>query len=97
MTQAEYERRFAANHRIEGFGVGVRQHMPCPFCAAADFMIVAILNPADAMARGATCRECHRSARFVFRGEPGAIAGEMVLTGGDDPPDFLPPMRRIRE
>jgi hypothetical protein len=95
-TRAEYDRRFAANQRLEGYGIGnVTQHMPCPFCAAPDFMVHHILDVEEVMSLGATCQECGRSLKAIFTRSEGTVHFELVQTGGDDAPDYLPVIRRL--
>jgi len=93
----EYTRRFNLNQRIEGYGLGnVHIHMPCPFCAAPDFIVYEMLEVETAMGVGATCKECERSAKALITAIAGGKSIEIVQTGGDDPPDWLTPkMRRL--
>ncbi len=98
MTVEEYHKRFMESQRVEGYGPEMKIHVPCPFCAAPDIMIHTLMETHEAYANGGKCQECGRSFRAVYSGgEPGKIAFEIVQTGGDDPPDFLPPMRRVYE
>ncbi len=94
----EYVRRFQANTRVEGQGVGnVFTHYPCPFCGAAEFMVAEVLQTRHVLSHGAECRECGRSskAEFIDTG-PSEVHMEMVQTGGPDCPEWLvPPMRRV--
>lgn len=89
----EYNRRYVANTRIDGHGMGVAQHLACPFCAGPDFMT---LRPVDMAMRNnltleETCKYCRRSLRAVFvrTGEGSEMRFEQ--TGGDDPPEWLQP------
>jgi hypothetical protein len=72
-------------------------HVPCPFCAAPEFVVCAIVGGAErAFEKGATCRECGRGCRAIFQRSPGSLGFEFVQTGGDEPPDWLTPqMRRV--
>jgi hypothetical protein len=94
---SEYNRRFALNQEITGFGItGVEQHTPCPFCAAPDFMVHKILETEEAFSKGAECRECGRSAKALFDRSTGGVRFEIVQTGGPEQPDWLvPKMRRV--
>lgn len=97
-TMQEYLDRFKANELTSGYGIlGVMQHMPCPFCAAAEFIVYRVLNVRDALARGATCNDCGRSAKALFTDSPpNGLSFEMVQTGGADQPEWLEPkMRRV--
>jgi hypothetical protein len=93
----DYERRFAANQQIDGYGLEVTSHSPCPFCAAPDWASWPILETEEVMQRESTCRECGRSGRFIFTvNTPDHKQFEFVQTGGADPPAWLqPPPRRI--
>lgn len=94
---SEYNRRFALNHKIDGFGlIGVEQHYPCPFCAAPDFIVSKILETEIKLAEGATCRECKRGAKALFDRSLGGVRFEIVQTEGPEQPAWLEPkMRRL--
>ncbi len=93
----EYLERFNANYRMWGRGIGnVHQSLPCPFCAAPDFMVFELLEAEDIFKRSATCQECGRSAKALFTDLPNGKLFEIVQTGGPPPPAWLsPPMRRL--
>lgn len=93
----EYNKRFMAAQEITGRGIeGTTMHMPCPFCCWPDWWVYAIIDMRRSMAEDfpKACGACGRSARFDVREENGGVIVEPVQTGGDPPPDFLPPMRR---
>ena len=94
---AEYLALFQSNQHIKGFGIGnVHIHMPCPFCAAADFLVYEILQCEVAMGKGATCRQCGRGAKTIYTRTPGSLSFEIVQTEGPDQPEWLKPkMRRL--
>lgn len=95
-SKEEYEKRYHANTRIEGFFAETTTIAPCPFCAAPDWLRMPILTTQEAMAEGATCKQCGRSARAVFTSEhPGHTQFELVQTGGLPPPPWLPFIRRV--
>lgn len=94
----EYLARFYLNRKVSGFGpLSVTVSCPCPFCSAADFMIFAVIDTEEAMAEGATCKECGRGAKAVLSSPAGGGKQfEIVQTSGDDQPEWLKPkMRRI--
>jgi hypothetical protein len=94
----EYTARFHQNQRIEGYGLDTTMVMPCPFCAAPDFMRWKILEVESAMHRGGTCKECGRSTKAIFQRSPSGVQFEIVQTGGPDQPEWLAPkMRRVEE
>jgi hypothetical protein len=95
-TQEEYEARHAENYRLSGHGIGnVHVHMPCPFCAAPEFLTYEILSMRDTLARGATCKECKRGMRAVFKSDDHSTGFELVQTAGADPAPWIPQMRRV--
>jgi hypothetical protein len=88
----EYMARFHHNEKIEGRGIGnVYTHTPCPFCAAADWLVFEVLQVEEKVSEGATCRECGRSARGLFYRRGHTTEFEMVQTGGTDAPPWLEP------
>jgi hypothetical protein len=96
-SKEEYEARFMANQEVVGFGPDVATIMPCPFCAAPLWLKLRIMDfEQKALQEGATCLECGRSAKgLVTHPQGGGVSVEMVQTGGDDPPPWIPPIRRI--
>jgi hypothetical protein len=95
----EYNTRFKSHQWVEGYLEQTTIHLPCPFCAAAEWMAVPLLDMRVAMARGAMCVACGRSAKTVFHTSGGnELRFEIVQTGGSDPPDWhreTIPIRRI--
>lgn len=90
----EYERLSTANLRYEGHGFDTTMVIPCPFCAAPDFHRVLIINSHEDLSREATCVHCGRSARMLITAAPGVTSGELVQTGGEDPPEWMQPWPR---
>lgn len=91
----EFAMRYHANYRTDGHGIGqTTVHMPCPFCAAPDWMNYRI---ADGLPDGDhRCDGCGRTARIVCHRGSTTTNLELVQTGGGDPPVWLePPPRRI--
>jgi hypothetical protein len=97
-TKAEYERRYNANSRVEGFGLTTAQVVPCPFCGAPEWSRWVIaelaLNDYKPMREERRCRECGRSARMEVRRDAGSLTSELVQTGGPDPAEYLRPWPR---
>jgi hypothetical protein len=89
----EYLERFARNNKISGYGMETTMHMPCPFCAAPDFLVYAITDTFKALDEGATCKHCDRSQATVeTRSEDGLqVRLAMFQTGGPDQPEWLTP------
>ena len=90
-TAEEFEARFTQNEKVSGYGMFVTVHLPCPFCAAAEFMVHRVVDVEASMRKGAVCRECGRGARAIFKK---SFSGNMttiqiVQTVGDDPPSFV--------
>ena len=88
---------------ITGRGVEVVTHLPCPGCAAPnwlDFPITAALNDYADVQQPSTCKECGRTFQMLIEvqgGGPsagGSTEARIVQTGGDDIPDYLPPIER---
>ncbi len=96
-SMAEYAERFHANQTITGFGLETTMHLPCPFCAAPDFMVYRVIDAESAMVEGATCSECKRGAAIEFSvNTPSNKQFELVQTSGDPQPDWLEPKMRRR-
>lgn len=88
MTKEEYEHRFALNNRITAYGLDTTIHMPCPFCAAADFAVYRFWAVEEVMREEHICGECKRGSRVIFEREGGGTIIRPVQTRGDDPPDY---------
>lgn len=94
-----YNRLFNERQRITGGGPSTRVHLPCPFCAAADWASWTVWpgdpdNVEVAMQRDVRCSACGRGARAISHRSGSGVTFEMVQTAGDDPAPYLPPMRR---
>lgn len=95
-TAEEYNQKFQANTRYTGVGLDTMIHTPCPFCAEPDFMNYKFMEVKEVMKKGATCKHCGRSVGVVFHvDQPGNVQFEFVLTGGDDPPEYMATIRRM--
>lgn len=96
-SQEEFLRRYIAGEKVEGKGVGnVYMTVPCPFCAAPDWLTWELLSVKEVMGTGATCKECGRGCKAIFNEDSGGVAFEIVQTGGNDPPEWMnPKMRRL--
>ncbi len=97
-TLEDYNALFNKNSRIEGFGIeGVTQVAACPFCAAPDWAKWRIMSVQEDMQQEHKCSHCGRSAKFLMEILDGGAGHqfELVQTGGAEPPDYLPPARRI--
>lgn len=104
-TLEEYNAKFMQGSEVTGYGMDVTQHLPCPFCAHPGFKelqpVAGIVDDRpniDAqMEAEATCENCGRSGRAVVTRDASGVSAEFVQTGGDDPPEYLPPMRRVED
>lgn len=97
-TREKYLRKFVKNQKITGSGIeDVRTHIPCAWCAEADFQVLSILGAEEEMQQEHTCKHCERSGKTIFIvNTPSNKQFEFVQTGGEDPPSWLePPPRRI--
>lgn len=90
-SREAYEQRFKASHKITGYGIAnVRIHMPCPFCAAPDWIVCGFLEVEAGYAAGAKCEECGRTARAIYIRQANGCSIEMVQTEGDLPDEWIP-------
>jgi bacterioferritin-associated ferredoxin len=93
---SEYLERFERNQVIDGWGLAVRVHLPCPFCAAPDFLVYRMTEVEAAMTHGAMCAACGRSAKALIIRAEGELSLEVVQTSGPDQPVWMvPKMRRL--
>lgn len=95
-TRQEYEARFMGAYAIEGKGIdGLRVRVPCPACAAPDFLTYGALDVETAWTAGAVCIECGRGFRAIFdHSVPMVTSWEIVQTRGDDVPPWCAARRR---
>lgn len=97
-THEEYLARTHANTKITGYGMEVRSHYPCPFCAAPNWAEHLLMEMKEVMSKPHICSECGRSAKLIFTEAPGSTSFEMVQTGGPPPPAyFTHNMRRVED
>ena len=81
---------FPESQKISGYGMDVTVHMPCPFCAAPEWMIFKILEQEEVSSKEHVCKECTRGARMIYTHDGPSTSFEVVQTQGPDSPDFVP-------
>lgn len=102
----EYVEQATKATLIDGYGLEVTTHMPCPWCAFKDFMLLqpaAGIIPGDdrpslevTMQTEHTCIRCGRKGKNIVERSEGGVSFEFVQTGGPDAPEWLqPPPRRV--
>jgi hypothetical protein len=97
----EWEERFYRHVLMSGGGYGqpCTLHLPCPFCAAPEFLVYRLSEAEQAIRNGGVCRHCARGTKAVAVSHPkmGQVY-EMVQTCGPDTPEWMEPrMRRVEE
>jgi hypothetical protein len=92
----EYQARLHENTKVTGQGIeGTRLHLPCPFCAAPEFLAFPILDQERMLRAGAVCRECGRGMRAVYERPNEALTRfYLVQTEGPPPAAWCPVRRR---
>jgi transcription elongation factor Elf1 len=86
-----YSRLYTERSQPSGYGLEVKQHFACPFCAHPDFWVAPLMDVPSVLTQEATCEHCGRSAKTLFENVMGGQHFELVQTGGDDPPEWLVP------
>lgn len=77
--------------------------MPCPACAAPEFIAAPVMVQQQAWEKGATCQHCHRTIRLAVKegfdpmNQQHFIDYNLVLVSGDDLPAWMPPKAFRRE
>jgi hypothetical protein len=94
LTKEELERRFKENYRIEGFGLDMTIHSPCPFCGAADFLTYKFWKFSQELTKETVCRDCGRGLLGIIKRAQGSIILEVEQTRGDDAPPYIPIPKR---
>jgi hypothetical protein len=89
-----YDLTFKQNQKLTGVGSRTTCHLPCPFCAAPDWMVYSVVDALAAFERGAVCEHCHRGARALVARVAGGVSYKFVQTCGAAPPSYLPAMPR---
>lgn len=100
-TLDEYNRLQMAGAIVGGFGPETYMTVPCPFCGEPELATWYVWpgHPKNVFAvasKEMVCRNCDRGIRHLFAqsADGWATRYEVVQTRGDDPPAYLPPMRR---
>ena len=95
-TKAEFDARYDENACIRGEGMETEISLPCPFCAAPDFVVFRMLDAEMIAKLEKVCSGCQRGV--VLEVKPikknTGVRWEFVQTCGEDPPAYLPEMRR---
>lgn len=95
-TLEEFNARTLTSTRIEGYGLDVTTYLPCPGCAAPDWLAMPITTAMRAyrdITGPRTCAECGRACRISMLQSRSGISFEFVQVSGDPLPAYLPPMR----
>jgi len=90
-TLEQYEKRYAYNTTVDGHGADTATRFACPFCAASGWCVAKILEVEAVLQEEHTCVHCGRSAKCIVARDGGSMNMKLVQTGGDDPPEWLPP------
>lgn len=94
-TKEDFIKRYVENNYVENPDtLNAITHLPCPFCAAPDIIVMKALHVQEDLQRGGTCRECGRGIRIIFRDVADKIEYEVVQTCGIDPPNYIEPRPR---
>ncbi len=94
-TLAEFNALYHQRVKYDGEGITTRVSLPCPGCAAPDFIDMHLRDTQTAWAKGATCAACGRGFRMLFSGRHSpSQTFEIVQTHGADLPAWAPPIRR---
>lgn len=92
----DYVERFYSNQKYSGFGLDTTIHMPCPFCAAEDFIVSTIIKIEIKMRLNNVCKECSRGMRIIFKRTGCTVNFECFQSSGPDQSEWLTPkMPRI--
>lgn len=103
-NMAEYTDAFTKATEITGFGLDVCSHMPCPWCAFKNFML---LFPAagiesgddrptlhETMGTAHRCVRCGRSGKYLIERDGSGVMAEFVQVAGPKSPSWLVPAPR---
>lgn len=90
-----YNRLQVERYECFGFGAEVGIRVACPFCCHPNFREWKVLSVEKDMTEEAVCSNCGRGAKAILDKTPGCTSFEFVQTCGDDPPPYMPPMRRV--
>jgi hypothetical protein len=94
-TKEEFIARYHQNNTVDNPGtLQAITHLPCPFCAAPDIIVMRALHVQEDLQRGGTCAECGRGIRVIFQDAGNQIQYDVVQTCGIDPPDYIDPKPR---
>lgn len=93
----EYNKRAKANLRYEGRFADTKTILPCPFCAAPDWLVYPVTAAMDDYKQiqdPRTCKECGRTAALIITRTDSGVQQELVQIAGPDAPEWLTPKPR---
>jgi hypothetical protein len=94
-NKEEFIRRYNQNNYVvDPDTVNAVTHLPCPFCAAPDIIVMKALHVVEDLQRGGVCKECGRGIRCIIQEVGDKYNVEVVQTCGIDPPSFISPRPR---
>lgn len=90
-----FNRKFQANTYFEPGGMETVVHLPCPFCGGMDFVTFPLADFEMIVKLESVCRDCERGCRLDIKPiAHNGVRWEFLQTQGEDPPAYLPEMRR---
>lgn len=91
-TMHEYNQRYNDNTRFEGRYAETKTVMPCPGCAASDWLdwpVTAAMNDYADVTKPTKCKHCNRTFRFQMDASANGITMRIYQTDGPEVPSFL--------
>jgi hypothetical protein len=85
----EYNRRYHGAFHVEGYGLEVTNHFPCPFCASPEWYVVRLME-FDRDSPVIPCERCGRSAQLQYDSDGQTSMMRVVQIDGPDLPEWLP-------
>lgn len=92
-SEVEFLLRYADNHSTEGeltaAGVRVVSRIPCPFCAAPNFLVYTLADVLLRTLEECICSECGRGAKFYADDEVNGLYFRPIQSRGPNPPEWM--------
>lgn len=92
----EYNALMSENFSMHTIDGEVRVSLPCPFCAAKNWLTYSVQTMRKTLLDGATCSNCGRSAKLEARGiDEESTQLDLFQTGGPEQPAWMSPRIRV--
>jgi len=93
-TLDELNTKVRTNMKHFGSGLDAGMELPCGFCGESGLCSYKVMEMEEVCSKEYVCKACGRGMKLIFSQDQNGVSFEMVQTRGEDPPPYMPKIRR---